>query len=199
MASTSRGVDRRIQRTRQVLLQAFKEVAQEKGFAATSIQDITERANVNRGTFYHHFTDKYMLVDYIIREQFQQQIALTLPPEPGWSRDNLRMVIRIVLSTVESKYRHQRHILNDLAPLLERALYEELAELLSTWLKHAIYAQQETVSLITLVRVLSWAIFGSAIEWSQDEQAASLERMTDETLQIIMEGMMRLAPSITPE
>jgi hypothetical protein len=71
--------------------------------------------------------------------------------------------------------------------------------LLSTWLKQTTYARQETVSPTTLVRVLSRVIFGSAIEWSQDEQAVSLERMTDETLQIIMEGMMRLPPSITPE
>lgn len=198
MTSMRRGVDRRIQRTRQILLQAFKEVAQEKGFAATSIQDIAKRANVNRGTFYHHFTDKYMLVDYLIREQFQQQLELALPASPGWSKENLRLVIRTVLGIFASKYRHQRHHLGDLAPLLERALYEELAGLLSTWLEQAQYARQGSVSQTSLVRVLSWAIFGSALEWSQDEQAVSLERMTDETLQIVTEGVARLAPDMMP-
>ena len=63
MASQKRREDRRIQRTRQVLQQAFVDVVREKGkalrslpemekgFAATSIQEITARANVNRGTF----------------------------------------------------------------------------------------------------------------------------------------------------
>ncbi|GCE27542.1 hypothetical protein KDA_30260 [Dictyobacter alpinus] len=78
MATRKRQEDRRIQRTRQVLQQAFVEVVREKGealsslreiekrFVAMSIQEITERANVNRGTFYLHFTDKYMLADVVV-------------------------------------------------------------------------------------------------------------------------------------
>ncbi len=42
MAPPSRRVDRRMQRTRQVLQQAFIEVAHEKGIVATTVQDITE-------------------------------------------------------------------------------------------------------------------------------------------------------------
>ena len=91
MADQKRREDRRIQRTRQVLQQAFVDVVQEKGealrslpelekcFATTSIQEITARANVNRGTFYLHFTDKYMLADAIVHEQFHQQLASVLP------------------------------------------------------------------------------------------------------------------------
>ncbi len=37
MATPKRNVDRRIQRTRQVLQQAFKEIVHEKGLAATGI------------------------------------------------------------------------------------------------------------------------------------------------------------------
>jgi AcrR family transcriptional regulator len=69
MASQKRREDRRMQRTRQVLQRAFVDVVREKaealrslpemekGFAATSIQEITAQANVNRGTFYLHFMD----------------------------------------------------------------------------------------------------------------------------------------------
>ena len=63
MSSTQKREDRRIQRTRRVLQQAFKEAVQEqraagqgvwgveKSFAALSVQEIAARANVNRGTF----------------------------------------------------------------------------------------------------------------------------------------------------
>jgi AcrR family transcriptional regulator len=83
MANEKRREDRRILRTRQMLQQAFVEVVREKGealrslperekgFAATSIQEITARANVNRGTFYLYFTDKYMLADAVVRERFR--------------------------------------------------------------------------------------------------------------------------------
>src|SRR3954452_8603828 len=50
--------DRRIQRTRQLLLQALFSLIQEKGFDAVTVQDIIDRANVGRSTFYVHFVDK---------------------------------------------------------------------------------------------------------------------------------------------
>ena len=53
----------------------------EKGFAATSIQDITARANVNRGTFYLHFTDKYMLLDALLKQSAGKETSWRVPVE----------------------------------------------------------------------------------------------------------------------
>jgi AcrR family transcriptional regulator len=50
--------DRRSQRTRQLLIAALIELMQEKQFDAITVQDILERANVGRSTFYGHYTCK---------------------------------------------------------------------------------------------------------------------------------------------
>lgn len=50
--------DRRVQRTRQQLRAALLSLIQEKGFEALSVQDIIDRANVGRATFYAHFDNK---------------------------------------------------------------------------------------------------------------------------------------------
>jgi AcrR family transcriptional regulator len=50
--------DRRVQRTRQLLIHALMELIEEKGYDAVTIQDITDRANVGRTTFYLHFRSK---------------------------------------------------------------------------------------------------------------------------------------------
>jgi AcrR family transcriptional regulator len=50
--------DRRVERTRQLLLQALFSLMAEKGFDAVTVQDIIDRANVGRSTFYVHFVDK---------------------------------------------------------------------------------------------------------------------------------------------
>ena len=50
--------DRRIQRTRQLLLDALIQLVVEKGYEATTVQDVIDRANVGRSTFYSHFRDK---------------------------------------------------------------------------------------------------------------------------------------------
>jgi AcrR family transcriptional regulator len=54
--------DRRVQRTRALLLDALLDVVAEKGYEAVTVQDITERANVGRSTFYTHFLDKRELL-----------------------------------------------------------------------------------------------------------------------------------------
>src|SRR5262245_58497391 len=54
----ARTVDRRIQRTQQLLRAALMSLIQEKGFEALSVQEIIDRANVGRATFYAHFDSK---------------------------------------------------------------------------------------------------------------------------------------------
>jgi AcrR family transcriptional regulator len=51
-------IARRIQRTRQSLHAALHELVKEKGYDAISTEEITERANVGRATFYLHYKDK---------------------------------------------------------------------------------------------------------------------------------------------
>jgi len=55
---TEKKVDRRIQRTRQLLQDALLALILEKGFEAVTVQDVIDRANVGRSTFYAHFQDK---------------------------------------------------------------------------------------------------------------------------------------------
>ncbi|WP_165423041.1 TetR/AcrR family transcriptional regulator [Ktedonosporobacter rubrisoli] len=63
--------DLRVRRTRKLLQQALIEGAIEKGFAALTVRDITERAMVNRSTFYHHYLDKYDLLEQHLNEIYE--------------------------------------------------------------------------------------------------------------------------------
>src|SRR6266852_7057321 len=90
------GVDPRVRRTRQLLQQALLELMQEKRFASVTVHEIAERATVNRATFYTHFADKYDLLDSIIREQFQREVASKLPPGSRWGVNTLHMLIGAV-------------------------------------------------------------------------------------------------------
>lgn len=48
-------VDPRFLRTRKLIMEAFMELVIEKEFKSITIKDITQRATVNRATFYYHF------------------------------------------------------------------------------------------------------------------------------------------------
>jgi AcrR family transcriptional regulator len=50
--------DRRVRRTRELLRNAFLSLVLEKGYDRITVQDILDRADVGRSTFYAHFRDK---------------------------------------------------------------------------------------------------------------------------------------------
>jgi AcrR family transcriptional regulator len=55
---TGKALDRRVQRTRQALHEALKALILEKRYDKITVQNIIDRANVSRSTFYAHFLDK---------------------------------------------------------------------------------------------------------------------------------------------
>jgi AcrR family transcriptional regulator len=72
--------DLRVQRTRNLIVEALIELTIQKGFAAVTVQDIVKRAGINRATFYRHYQDKFDLLD-----QYAQAVY-ALPgnaPDPG--------------------------------------------------------------------------------------------------------------------
>ena len=68
--------DRRIIRTKNEIKQAFFSLLSEKNFEAITVRDITERANINRGTFYLHYVDKYNLLEQYENEIFEKFNAI---------------------------------------------------------------------------------------------------------------------------
>ena len=60
--------DRRSQRTRRLLHQAIMSLMQEKRYDTITVQDIIDRADVGRSTFYAHFQDKEDLLNSNLEE-----------------------------------------------------------------------------------------------------------------------------------
>jgi AcrR family transcriptional regulator len=59
--------DRRVERTRQSLLDAFRDLVLTRGYDAVTVRDIAEAADVGRSTFYEHFDDKDALFETSLR------------------------------------------------------------------------------------------------------------------------------------
>lgn len=68
--STINRFERRKQRTRDALKQSAITLILEKGFDEVSVQDITDHADLGRGTFYVHFNDKEDIAWTAVREGF---------------------------------------------------------------------------------------------------------------------------------
>lgn len=64
--------DLRIIRTDRRIRETFLQLIDEVGFDAVTIKLLTDRAEVNRGTFYHHYADKYELLERMTNEIFEK-------------------------------------------------------------------------------------------------------------------------------
>src|SRR5438105_749468 len=69
--SEAKKLDPRVIRTRQLLREALVAIILEKGYDATSIQDIAERAGLRRATFYLHYKDKDELLLSMLRDTLE--------------------------------------------------------------------------------------------------------------------------------
>lgn len=75
-------VDRRINRTRRLLRDSLLSLILEKGYSAVTIEEITDRADLGRTTFYLHYKDKEeLLLESIeaIANDLKAQILGVLP------------------------------------------------------------------------------------------------------------------------
>ncbi len=73
-------MDRRVERTRRSLQNALGQLIMEKGFEKITVQDVIDRANVGRSTFYAHFEslDQLLLSGFEpLRAQFEDFLSGT--------------------------------------------------------------------------------------------------------------------------
>ncbi len=191
-------VDPRVKRTRQLLTQALTGLMVEKSFQAITVQDIAERATVNRVTFYAHFEDKYALLEYTVREMIKQQLRRELPEGTPFSPENLARLILTVCEFVGEMGRQCPLPHGQLEPLMEKQIKAELYEVLRTWLvemplgetRHRPTAEQAAM-------VSSWAIYGAAVQWSQQEQPATAKEFVQQVLPLILASLQPTANSTT--
>ena len=68
-------LDRRVRRTRRQLCEAMLTLLVERDYETITVQEITERADLNRATFYHHFTHKDDLLAAALEARFDELVA----------------------------------------------------------------------------------------------------------------------------
>ena len=75
-------MDRRVVKTRKAITEAFMGLLEERDFEQITINDIADRANVNRGTVYLHYTDKFDLLDQSIETYLQKLMESCMVESP---------------------------------------------------------------------------------------------------------------------
>lgn len=67
-----KGTDRRVRRTKARLRQAMTQLMLEKDLSSITVRELTDLADINRGTFYTHYKDIYDMIDQVENEIFSE-------------------------------------------------------------------------------------------------------------------------------
>jgi AcrR family transcriptional regulator len=183
-------VDPRVRRTRELIVRAFNELVSEKGHTGLTVQEIAERATINRATFYAHFTDQYELFDHVISEAFRDELRRRLPDSSGLSEENLKALILAACDYLSRLNTACSRTDRQFRPLIESRVQGELYELLLRWIEAT---PEKTIgrhiSPEVAASVVSWSIFGAALDWSRNSAAPSSEEIADHALSVIVGGL----------
>ena len=179
--------DPRVIRTRQLLMQGLMDLMQEKNFQAITIQDIAERATVNRVTFYAHFSDKYALLEYTIHKMIQERLRSQLPEGSPYSPENLARLILTVCEFLTEMERQCPPPHGRLEPLMEKQIKAELYDTLRDWLgERPVGGSRLRPTPEQAAMVASWAIYGAAVQWMQPGQQYPAREYVQQVLPLIL-------------
>ena len=125
-------LDPRVKRTRSLILGAFESLLAEKGFESISVQDVTDKAQINRATFYAHFADKYALLDYSISQKFMQEIEKRTLNACHYTHDNLRNMIFAVCEFLSELHTDCGQPHEQFKSLVEGTIKKQIFDLLNS-------------------------------------------------------------------
>lgn len=124
----ARRMDRRVQRTRKLLREALMALILEDGYDAISIQDITDKANLGRATFYLHFKDKdELLLD--VMDQFMSDFINQVPQfsQMQWRLEDTKALTKLFDFAAEHYDLYRILIIGSGGITASRQLHETIA------------------------------------------------------------------------
>ncbi|MFX3635562.1 MAG: TetR/AcrR family transcriptional regulator [Candidatus Pristimantibacillus sp.] len=172
-------MDRRIKKNQTAIMNALIHLIGEKDFEKITINEIAERADVNRGTIYSHYSDKYDLLDKSLEAHLYQLIESCsrvdeIEPYPSNS-----LLLR-TLKQMEKNALFYKNLLsnksipsfrNHIQDLMNKQVMEQIIENNSNL---------DELSKEILAQFLSSAIVGVIEWWFTHTMPCSAEEITDQ-------------------
>jgi AcrR family transcriptional regulator len=190
MMIQSHGKDPRVTRTRNLILDAFLSLGEEKSFEAITVKDIAERATVNRATFYDHFVDKYALLEYVVSEAFMGIVSNRLQPKTELTEETVRSLILSICDYQEAINGQCKQKYSSIAALVDNKLQLQLKDIVITMLANTkTFAGSERKRLELVATMISCSIYGAANYWYTSGKSRSASALAEEILPFVISGV----------
>ncbi len=185
MSKIARKLDPRVVRTRQMLRDALVSLIEEKGFDALTVQDITDRAKLNRATFYLHYQDKQELLVKSLRDAIDElmaDIGASTDEQGQLIFDESPRPIKAVFEHVAQHARFYRVMMSaEGVSSFIAGVRDYMAEITLKWL-NALQPDpgRSLVPPEIVANSLSWSLLGVLIWWLEHDMPHSPEYMAEQ-------------------
>ena len=191
-------LDRRVRRTRELLRAALLALITEKGYARITVQDIIDRADVGRSTFYAHFRDKEDLLFYGLEE-----LRGAFHPGEAGAADARPRGQSPTLAVFEHFAAH-REVWKAMAgkrgaEAFTRYLHEFLSDLLRSELRARLPDGAPRVPLDAVVEFAASSMIGLGVRWWLEQDQPQTPEQMDELYRKLTEPGIRAALRPSPE
>ena len=129
MAEELKKEDRRVRRTKKLLTQALTELLQKKQINEITVKELTDLADMNRGTFYMYYKDIFDMLEKIEDELFQKLDVIAQTHEHGDPTQQVKPILLDLFRFIEENQEMCRVLLSPNGDMnfLHR-LYEAIRE-----------------------------------------------------------------------
>ena len=184
----SKRPDRRGPRTRRLLRDALIALILEKGYDAVTVQDITDRANLGRATFYLHFKNgKDQLLMTSLREMFDDLKSRISPPSPDIPLGDTAMRMIPFQHAFEYRDLYRVTLLSQQGTAaIVNGIREYLAGSMRERIDVAVGDHQPLVPLEVLANYLAGAMISLISWWLKQDTNYTAEQMADMFRQLSM-------------
>ncbi|MCW3790064.1 TetR/AcrR family transcriptional regulator [Paenibacillus sp. LS1] len=169
-------IDRRVVKTKQAIFQSFISLIAEKHFEDITINEIADRANINRGTVYFHYSDKYDLLNKCIEENLNKMISATTTTNANG--ETVDLIQSSFLPVIRYFEEHHRFYASMLSNKGIPAFREQMLELVTTHIRINInmdgdnsHYNQEFITQFmasAFVGIIEWWIMNDMPQSSED-------------------------------
>lgn len=180
----SESEDLRAIRTRKFIIEAFVELIETKAFNKITINDITQKAMINRATFYRHFLDKYDLMDTVVKENLMANVLNEMATiDEVFSVELLKKLFVSITNFQVSLNSRCHSNFRVMSANIQEILLGELEKIiLRTLTNKCSHHNQQTAQ--TMANMLSWMLYAASNNWQQ-ASLVSAETFIDQTFKDI--------------
>lgn len=184
--------DPRVKRTRKYIQKAFTDLLAEMDFEDLSIQDIMDRAELNRATFYNHYQDKYELLELTMSGAFTEILSTRIPP--GTRMQGTELVRNLMLAVCDWQIETTKQLnkRRTLSQAMEDNAKQQLYNVIISCMAHVKdFPAEERRRLEWVATMISWSIYGVVVKWSQRQEEPA-EQFIEHMLPFLMSNLHTL-------